>query len=66
MHLVAIKGKKSADILNVEAIDTWDEQELRQRELVEDIVEIPLDKDHPTCCPGGFPKRTGELEILSI
>ena len=47
-YLTTIKGKKPADILNMEAVDTRDEQELCQGELVEDIVEVPLDKDHPT------------------
>ena len=47
-YLVAIKGKKLADILNIEAIDTQDKQELHRGELMEDIIEVSLDKDHPT------------------
>ena len=45
---MAIKEKKPVNVLNMEAIDTRDKQELHQRELTEDIVEIPLDKDYLT------------------
>ena len=47
-YLATIKEKKLVKILNVETMDTRDEQELRQGEPTEDIIEVPLDEDHPT------------------
>ena len=47
-YLATIKGKKPVDILNVEAVDTRDELELCWGEPIEDVMEVSLDKDHPT------------------